>query len=116
MRGAAIANDVIDGQEMGTARLRITGTGRAQRLALLKPQTDAAPLAGRPTDPNLSRFRQGCGPQRHSHRHAIELLKGLRWNRRSAVPIARRMIFLDYLTWLRAFVGVMMAMIMVSRD
>jgi len=107
-------DDVIDGQEMGHGQVVDYRDGQAERLADLRTQTTEA-LAGQATDPIFQGLAKVMARNDIPHRHAFELLKGFEMDAEERVYVTVDDI-LDYSYHVAGVVGVMMAMIMGTRD
>jgi phytoene synthase len=107
-------DDVIDGQDMGHGQAADYRDGQADRLAELRAQTTEA-LAGQATDPIFLGLAKVMARNDIPHRHAFELLKGFEMDAEERVYVTIGDI-LDYSYHVAGVVGVMMAMIMGTRD
>jgi phytoene synthase len=107
-------DDVIDGQEMGHGQLADYRDGQSERLAVLRTQTNEA-LAGQATDPIFQGLAKVMSRNDIPHAHAFELLKGFEMDANERVYRTVDDI-LDYSYHVAGVVGVMMAMIMGTRD
>lgn len=107
-------DDVIDGQEMGHGQIADYRIGQSERLDTLREQTRDA-LAGTATDPIFQGFAKVMARNDIPHAHAFELLKGFEMDAEERVYRSVDDI-LDYSYHVAGVVGVMMAMIMGTRD
>lgn len=107
-------DDVIDGQDMGHGQAADYRDGQADRLAELRAQTTEA-LAGQATDTIFLGLAKVMARNDIPHRHAFELLKGFEMDAEERVYVTIGDI-LDYSYHVAGVVGVMMAMIMGTRD
>ncbi|GLQ19177.1 phytoene/squalene synthase family protein [Algimonas porphyrae] len=107
-------DDVIDGQEMGHGQIADYRDGQAERLKKLRDQTRAA-LHGQATDPIFQGLARVVERNDIPHRHAFELLKGFEMDAEERVYHTIDDL-LDYAYHVAGVVGVMMAMIMGTRD
>lgn len=107
-------DDVIDGQEMGHGQTLDYRDGQGDRLTVLRAQTTEA-LAGQATDPIFQGLAKVMARNDIPHAHAFELLKGFEMDADERVYRTVDDI-LDYSYHVAGVVGVMMAMIMGTRD
>ena len=107
-------DDVIDGQDMGHGQIADYREGQAQRLEILRAETDNA-LNGNATDPVFQGLNRVMVNNAIPHHHAYELLKGFKMDAQERVYHTVDDI-LDYSYHVAGVVGVMMAMIMGVRD
>lgn len=107
-------DDVIDGQEMGHGQTLDYRDGQGDRLDVLRAQTTEA-LAGHATDPIFQGLAKVMARNEIPHAHAFELLKGFEMDADERVYRTVEDI-LDYSYHVAGVVGVMMAMIMGTRD
>ena len=107
-------DDVIDGQEMGHGQIADYREGQAERLDLLREETRQA-LSGHASDPIFEGLSLVIDRNDIPHRHAFELLKGFEMDAEERVY---RTVddLLDYSYHVAGVVGVMMAMIMGTRE
>lgn len=107
-------DDVIDGQEMGHGQTLDYRDGQGERLDVLRAQTTEA-LAGKATDPIFQGLAKVMARNEIPHAHAFELLRGFEMDADERVYRTVEDI-LDYSYHVAGVVGVMMAMIMGTRD
>lgn len=107
-------DDVIDGQDMGHGQAADYRDGQADRLVELRAQTTEA-LAGQATDPIFQGLAKVMARNDIPHRHAFELLKGFEMDAEERIYVTVDDI-LDYSYHVAGVVGVMMAMIIGTRD
>lgn len=107
-------DDVIDGQEMGHGQLVDYREGQSERLEELQLRTRHA-LDGTAKSPIFRGLAAVMERNAIPHRHAFELLKGFEMDAEERVYRSIDDV-LDYSYHVAGVVGVMMAMIMGTRD